>query len=483
MNAPIAPNWRTLQQLPPQAAVAAMELARRHVGDFASFTWADVHRPLLMTPFHRKLAEILEQAAERRQNIILSTPPQHGKSTFVSVAFPAWWLGRHPGDSVILTSYAASLAYRNSRAVRDVVEGAAFRMLYPDVGTDPASRAVDAWKLAPPHTGQVVAAGVGGPITGHGAELGIIDDPFENWMQAQSKTYRDRVWDWFKGTFRTRIHENGVMVLISTRWHPDDLIGRLLKHQPERWVYYNFQAVYEGNCGRDDPLGRKIGEPLAPALYSLEALRSIEEDVGPRVWEAEYQGCPMSVSEVLLDVSKLQIEDDVPDNVKMRYAVRYWDLAASDAPGSSYTTGLKLGVDERGEWWVLDIARTRSLWPQTREMARQTLLKDGPSVVQGIENVGFQRAAYDDLRSLAPEGYRIRRVKVVGDKASRTVYFSGPLAAGKIHVLRRPWTQAFLDELREFPHGANDDQVDALSGAAYMLRRQTPQKARSRSWA
>ena len=480
----VAPNYRALRSLPPKGVVVAMELARRRLIDFLSFTWPDVHRPFHLTRFHQALAQILEHAVENRQNVIISTPPQHGKSTLVSMAFPAWWLGKHPGNSVILTSYAASLAYRNSRAIRDLVESRAFRALYPGVRTDPSSRAVDQWRLAAPHSGRVVAAGVGGPITGHGADLGIIDDPFENWMQAHSKTYRDRVWDWYKGTFRTRIHAGGTIVIISTRWHPDDLIGRLLKEQSERWAYYNFQAIFEGNCGRPDPLGRSAGEPLAPELYPLAELERIRADVGDVVWEAEYQGCPREVTETFIDVSRFRIVDEVSlaDKEIVTTRVRYWDLAASDAPTASYIVGLRLEVTSQGRWFITDVVRFRALWPRAREIIRGTILRDGPGVLQGIENVAFQRAAYDDLRSLIERTHRIQKVRVVGDKVARTAYFIGPLTSGRLYVLQRPWLQEFLDEMREFPHGVHDDQVDALSGAAFMARQVVPRRARGRSW-
>ncbi len=166
-------------------------------------------------PFHRLVAAYLDRViAGDIRRLMIFAPPQHGKSELVSVRFPAYWMGRRPDDPVIITSYAADLAYSKSRQARQVVESREFAGLFPGVGTNPESRAVNNWVLAAPHRGELVAAGVGGPITGHGAMLGIIDDPVENWEQAQSEAYRNRAWEWYRGTFRTRIWEEGAIVLI-----------------------------------------------------------------------------------------------------------------------------------------------------------------------------------------------------------------------------------------------------------------------------
>lgn len=159
----------------------------------------------------RALGDVISGKTKR---LMIFAPPQHGKSELVSVRLPALWLARRPDDPVILSSYAASLAYTKSYQARGVVESDEFAVMFPSVRTDQASRAKDHWNLSRPYRGSMLASGVGGPVTGHGAMLGIIDDPFENWEQAQSATIRERVWDWWRGTFRTRIWEHGAVVLI-----------------------------------------------------------------------------------------------------------------------------------------------------------------------------------------------------------------------------------------------------------------------------
>ena len=219
-----------LQLSPPEAAreLLARRIARRHLLPFTKYTYPR-YQPEL---FHRFLADALNDVVEGNCNrLMVLAPPQHGKSELVSVRLPAYWFGRRPDDPVILTSYAASLAHSKSRQAREVVESPSFKALFPNVTTSRTSRAVDNWTLAD-HRGELVAAGVGGPITGHGALLGIIDDPFENYAQAESATVRENVWQWYRSTLRTRVWEDGAIVLVLTRWHEDDLAGRLLKAQP-----------------------------------------------------------------------------------------------------------------------------------------------------------------------------------------------------------------------------------------------------------
>jgi len=236
---------------------------------------------------------------------MIFAPPQHGKSELASVRLPAFWLGHRPNEPVILASYGASLAENKSRQAREIVESAEYQELFPGITTRRDSRAVNHWQLAAPHRGSMLAVGVGGPITGHGAMLGIIDDPFENWEQAQSQTIRDKVWEWWRTTFRTRIWEGGAIVLIMTRWHEDDLAGRLLQEQADRWVVLRLPALAETQEERDendrrlglptgqpDPLGREPGEPLCPKRFSRSALEELRRDVGPVAWAAEYQGVP-----------------------------------------------------------------------------------------------------------------------------------------------------------------------------------------------
>jgi hypothetical protein len=254
---------------------------------------------------HALLAAALDEVvAGEAGRLMVVAPPQHGKSELASVRLPAYWLGRRPDEPVILASYGASLAHTKSRQARRVVESAEFRQVFPGVATRRDRRAVEHWEIAG-RRGGLLAVGVGGPVTGHGAMLGIIDDPFENWEQAQSQTIRDTVWEWWRTTFRTRIWEGGAVVLIQTRWHEDDLAGRLLQDQPGQWKILRLPALAETQDERDDndrrlglpggapdPLVRVPGEPLCQSRYSANALAGLRRDLGAQAWHALYMGVP-----------------------------------------------------------------------------------------------------------------------------------------------------------------------------------------------
>ena len=230
----------------PQALAAAELLRRRNAEDsllhFTKYTFGTYKAD----PFHEMVAGTLDRVvAGEIDRLMIFAPPQSGKSQLTSVHLPAYWLGRRPDDPVIITSYGSNLAEGKSRDARNLVESPEYRRVFEDVITAQDSRAVNEWNLAAPHRGRVIAAGVGGPVTGFGAKLGIIDDPHANWEQAQSLTMRNRVWDWWKGTFRTRIWEGGAVVLVMTRWHADDLAGRLLSDQANLWTVLRRPALAE----------------------------------------------------------------------------------------------------------------------------------------------------------------------------------------------------------------------------------------------
>lgn len=419
------------------------------------------------------------------KRLIINAPPQHGKSQLAAKHFPAFWLGHRPDDPVIVTSYGATLAERHSREARAIVESQAFMDVFPDVKTDAKSRAVTQWKLADPHRGSYLAVGLGGPITGHGGLLGIVDDPFENWEQAQSAYQRDLVWDWWRGTFLTRIWENGVIVLIMTRWHVDDLAGRLLEAEGivengGSWVLLRFPAIAETQEERDvkhrrmglpeglpDVLGRKPGEPLAPSRFSLDHLTRLRNIVGAMVWEAEYQGTPIVAEGNRFKTEWFEFVSpaSVPDRV---VRIRYWDKAATaEGQRGAYTAGVLMAYDrETGLFYVEDVVRGKWSARDRNEVMVQTAERDGKDVVIWYEiepGSGGKESAEYTARLLA--GYSVFGDRVTGSKDTRMEAFAAQAEARNIKIVRGAWNQAYLDELATVPNGPYRDQVDASVGA------------------
>jgi len=453
-----------------KAEKARRILASRRILNFTQFTFPRY----TADPFHVSLAQAIDRVVDGElKRLMVFAPPQHGKSELVSTRLPPFWLGRHPDLPVILTSYGGALAFRNSRAARGVVEEPSYGQIFPSIRTDPNSRAVDRWKIDR-HRGFVVAAGVGGPITGHGAGIGIIDDPVQSWAQAQSSTFRDSVWEWYQGTFRTRIWEGGAIVLIMTRWHQDDLAGRLLLDQGADWTVLHYPAVCDDPD--NDPLGRREGEPLSPSRYSIEELESIKEDVGPSVWTAEYQGRPAPPEGAFFKVDLIQwVMDMPPDPTKV---VRYWDLAATEKKmgrDPDYTVG-SLWSQDGHMFTFRDIVRGQWRPKEVESQVLQTTLLDHRkygdkyTIVIEEEPGAAGKHLVDHYTSLLA-GFNIKSERASGSKPVRAQPLSAQVEAKHVQWVIAPWNNDAMTEFRFFPVGLKDDIVDSSAGAFNELAR------------
>jgi predicted phage terminase large subunit-like protein len=454
-------------------------------------------------PFHSLLAEALDRVVSGGlTRLMVFAPPQHGKSELVSVRLPAYWLARRPDDPVILASYGADLADDKARQARQIVESDAFANLFPAVTTRKDSRAVAMWHLNGSR-GYMRAVGVGGPIMGHGARLGIIDDPFENWQQAQSPTIRNKVWDWWRGTFRTRIWEGGSVILVMSRWHQDDLAGRLLKEQGNEWTVLRLDAVCETQSERDlsnrqlglspglpDPLGRAPGAPLSPSRYSAEALAGIRRDVGSLVWAAQYKGVPSTPEGNHYKRSWFKRFRNLGDAYQIceggelflkRECVHFLicDPAAAGKPTSdatavlrfALTPALRPGHAPTVPRLLVVMAHREKL--RFEEIAPRLLAiwrEDKSAAWVGIEVESvFDAIAREALRLGVP----VRRLKAEGkSKFVRAMPSFARCEAGQVLLPEYgAWVEPLLDELAAFTglDGGQDDQVDCLAYGAQLL--------------
>jgi predicted phage terminase large subunit-like protein len=478
--------------LPPEQQAAASELLRRRKArasllDFTSYTFPGYRAE----PVHALIASTLDRVVSGEiTRLMIFAPPQNGKSELASVRLPAYWLSRRPDDPVILSSYAASLAEAKSRQARQVVESPEYALLFPGTATRRDSRSVSHWELDG-HRGGMLAAGVGGPVTGHGALLGIIDDPHQNWQEAQSEVVRETVWEWFRSTFRTRIWERGAIVLIMTRWHEDDLAGRLLRDQPGEWTVLRLPAIAETQADRDagdtllglpighaDPLGRQPGEPLCPARFSLDALEALRRDVGSLAWAGQYQGVPRQPEGNRFKRSWFVVVDAAPYRA---VRTRYWDKAATEGQGD-FTAGVLMARGSDGVFYIEDVQRGQ--WsPAQRDAvmlatARRDALRYSNSVQIVVEQEpgsGGRESAMSSIKLLV--GHPVKAHKVTGSKEVRAEPFASQAEGGNIRIVRAPWNAAFLDEVAAFPNGAHDDQLDAAAGAFNWLGVRRPHPA------
>ena len=437
--------------------------ARQRLIDFTEYTYPQY----ITEAFHYKLGQALDAVVQGKiKRLMIWAPPQHGKSELVSVRLSAYWLGRWPDEPVILSSYGASHAESKSRQSRGVVESDGFGRIFPQVRTVFTSRAVQRWEIAG-RRGYMLAVGVGGPITGHGARLGIIDDPFSSWEKAQSEWARERVWDWYRATFRTRIWENGAIVIIMTRWHQADLCGKILQEQAGRWTVLRFPAMAETQKERDendkflglpvgqaDLLGRRAGEPLCPQRFSLAALLELMDDVGEMAWSAEYQGVPRPLEGSVFKRYWVTIVEAAPAEARR---VRYWDRAATEG-GGDYTVGLLMARTAGGLYYIEDVVRGQWSSLQVERMIVQTAAVDaaryGGRVDVWIEQEGGSAgkdSAGAIVRLLA--GYPVFTDKPTGDKLVRGRPFLAQAQAGNVRLVTGPWNAAYLNEMTAFPSG------------------------------
>ena len=371
---------------------------------------------------------------------------------------PVWFLANWPHKRVGLASYAADFAAKWGRDVRNSIqeneEGLGIH-LSRDLG------AASNWQLS--DGGGMLTAGVGGPFTGYGFDLLLIDDPIKNRQEANSSTLRQHLWEWWRSTARTRLEPNGSIIIIQTRWHEDDLIGRLLNPEfveegdvADNWTHIRFPALAEP----DDPLEREEDEPLWPGRYNSDSLRGLRIAVGPQEWPGLFQQRPTAQSGGVFKDYWWQWLDQRP--VEVGRITQYWDTAFKVKTSNDYCVCTTMGEVEGG-YVVLDVWRGRLEYP---DLIRQVIFeyeKHRPTRI-GIEDAASGQSAIQTLQR--ETRLPVVPVPVDKDKVSRANAVTGFIEAGQVFLLRdAPWVMDFVSELSGFPNGTYDDQVDSFVGA------------------
>lgn len=428
--------------------------------------------------YNEKLAAVLQKVADGDiKRLMVFMPPRHGKSELISRLFSAYYLYRHPEKWVGINSYAAELAYTFSRNARDnyTMAGGALK--------DDAY-AVKHWETG--SGGGLWAAGVGGPITGKGFHLGIIDDPLKNSEEAASETIRSKQKDWYNSTFYTREEPEGAIVIIQTRWHEDDLSGWLLSQEdeePENWHIVHYEAIKEDEAPNYPPTcllevdSRKTGEALAPLRYGPDKLNKIAKRIGAYFFGALYQQTPKPREGGMFKRSWFNFRDRrMPVQAKR---VRYWDKAGT-SDGGAFTCGVLIANCE-GEYCIEDVIRGQWSAREREDIIKKTADMDGRNVQIWVEQEpgsGGKESAENTIRNLS--GFSIRADKVTGSKEVRADPFSAQCEAGNVSLLKADWNSGYIERLTAFPNGKYADDVDASSGAFNKLAQRRVIRARSR---
>lgn len=420
---------------------------------------------------------LLHVAAGTTRRLLITMPPRHGKSEMASHWFPTWFLGQCPDRNVILASYEATFAESWGRKVRDSLAEAGARGIFPGVNIRADSSSASRWEIAR-HGGGMVTAGAGGAITGRGANLFVVDDPVKNAEEANSPTYRERVWDWWRSTALTRLEPNGVVVGMMTRWHQDDWGGRALRgteEDAEPWQLLSLPAFAE----EEDVLGREPGESLWPERFSRAELEAQRAALGGYWWSAMYQQRPVPREGGTFKAEWLPFADEVPRQARR---VRYWDRAAT-AGGGDFTVGVLLAAHPNGTYTVLDVRRGQWSSARCEDEILAAAREDGHETAIIMEQE--PGAAGKDLiasyvRLLA--GWNFRGEPSRGTKEFRADPFAAQCEAGNVRLARASWADEFIEELCSFPRGNHDDQVDASSGAFAWLAKMAGGDGSVKAW-
>lgn len=427
---------------------------------------------------HRFICDLLGRVARGEiRRLILNMPPQHGKSRLCSIEFPAWLLGRDPTWKIVAASYAQDLANRNSRQARNRLTTPEYQWLF-DTRLDPNHQSVAEWGVI--GEGEYRAAGINAGITGRPADLLIIDDPVKDRASAQSALTRDAIWDWFVSSAYTRLSPRGSIIIIMTRWHVDDLVGRLLdpKRQEELaavaggkedWLRINLPGLAKEN----DPMGRKPGEALYPERYSAADIRAKMALVGSYEASALYDGEPTVKGGGLVDLDWWNIVPAaaVPNGLRW---MRFWDLGATkkqelERNDPDFSAGIKGALDEKGNLYLDGLVQGQWLWPKTRETIKNIAVAE--RILVGIETVAGFKVAYQNLREHLPPDIRCIECEVATDKLTRALPWSALAEARKVYLVKAEWNLALMTQAALFPQSPHDDLVDAVSGVYAMLTR------------
>ena len=457
-----------------QIKAARRELLRRAARQsLASFVLYTCHG-YLMGWVHQEICAALEQfladvQAKKSPRLIITMPPRSGKSEIVSRRFPAYALGRNPDLQIIATSYGADLSARFNRDVQRIIDDDPYRKVFPETslssGKGSYIRTSDLFEIVG-HKGAYRSTGVGGGITGQGADILIIDDPVKDRASADSQTIRESTWDWYTSTAYTRLSPGGGVIVMCTRWHTDDLVGRLIERarvgDGDQWQVINYPAIAE-----DDEPHRKAGDALHPERYPIEALERIKTAVGARDWAALYQQHPVPDGGAIFKTDWVQHWKKLPDGFDD--ACISWDMAFKDLETSDYVVGQVWGR-KGSSFYLIDQFRGRWDFVKTVEQFCIAVAKY-PWVVSKLVEEKANGAAV--LSVLQKKVIGMIPIKPKESKEARAFAVTPLWEGHNIYLPPKdqfPWVeQDFLTELASFPSGAHDDQVDAMTQALSFL--------------
>lgn len=427
---------------------------------------------------HRLLCEYLDKFARGEiKRLIVSMPPRHGKSEQVSRRLPAYIFGINPDAQIISASYGADLASRMNRDVQRIMETPDYHRIFEGtrlndknirtVGQGSYLKNSDIFEIVG-HRGVYRSAGVGGAITGMGADFAIIDDPIKNQEEADSPVYREKVWEWYTSTLYTRLEKEGSVLLTMTRWHEDDLAGRLIeqaKKDPEadQWVVLELPAIKDHDKNPLDP--RAMGEALWPSKYSIARLNKIQRQ-GSRVWNALYQQRPSAAAGNIIKRGHFRFYDTLPTN--LQEIIISVDATFTGKSTSDYVAMQVWGRDRANKYLIDQVYAQLGITDTIKELLKLAH-KYPRAALKLIENKANGPAIEDLLKGeisgivlWEPRGDKVARVNAVAPQyEGGNVYYPNPAL--------NPWVADLVEEVVTFPNAVHDDRTDAMTMALLRL--------------
>ena len=419
---------------------------------------------------HEKMARAFERVARGEvKRLIINMPPRHTKSEFASYLLPSWFLGMYPGKKIIQTSHTAELAVGFGRKVRNLVDSDAYKDIFPDVALQSDSKAAGRW--ATNYGGDYFAIGVGGAVTGKGADLLIIDDPHSEQEAALSEVnpeIYDKTYEWYTSGPRQRLQPGGAIVIVMTRWSKKDLTGQVLKAAAQRsgeeWEVIDFPAIMPS------------GKPLWPQFWSLKELAALKEELPNGKWMAQYMQQPTSDVSAIIKREWWQIwPDDEPPFCE--FVIQSWDTAFLKTERSDYSACTTWGVFykpdatgiNRANIILLNAFKARMEFPELKQRAQQEFKEWNPDTLI-VEAKAAGSPLIFELRAMGIPVQEFTPTKG-NDKIARLNSVSDIFASGMVWVPNTSWAEELVEEVASFPSGEHDDMVDSMSQALIRYRR------------
>lgn len=400
---------------------------------------------------NNKLKKITDGSLKRAMFFM---PPRHGKSRLISHEFAAWWMGHNPNKSVIFTTYNQELANEFGRKVRNRMYEPLFQKAFPECRIVDDSSSAKRFHTTTGCT--YYAVGAGGPLTGRGGDLIIIDDPLKNREEASSALIRQKIKDWYTSTLRTRLMTGGSILIVQTRWHMDDISGWLLSQENNEWDVLSLPALNED------------GSTLWPEKFNSEFILSAKKDIGSRDFQALYQQNPINDETNLIKRKWFKLYDERPFHTK--FIAQFWDTAQQVGISNDYSVCTTWYETDNG-FFLVDVWRNKLEFPQLIQSVESLYNKFKPNIVM-IEDKSSGSSLIQQLRQKT-------RIPVIAfnpkmrDKIVRASAITPIIESGSVYVPRiASWLEDYFLELEGFPNLAHDDLVDSTSMALeYLINR------------